>query len=100
FQVHERLRRGDAGYGPDGVVEQVQQVVVVGADQLGEQVVAAGAHDHVVDLGDGGDGVGDRPHVTGDLDADHDLAGEAQHQRVGDRDDLHHAAVQQSLYPL
>ena len=40
-----------------------------------------------------------RAHVALDRDADHGLAGEAELQRVGDRDDLHDPRLAQALDP-
>ena len=77
-----------------------EQVVVALGDDLDEQVVGAGGDHDVVDLGELGEGVGDRLERAADPDADHRLPGEAELERVGDRDDLHHAAVDQPLDAL
>ena len=65
-----------------------------------EQVERAGGDHHVVDLAQLGEPVGDRLEVARGPYADHGLAGEAELERVGDRDDLHHAGVEQPLHPL
>ena len=70
------------------------------ADHLGEQVVGAGGDHDVVDLLERGEGVGDRLDLAVDPDADHRLPGEAELERVGDRDDLHDAAVGEPLHAL
>ena len=44
--------------------------------------------------------LGDHGSVPLGADADHGLAAEADLERVGDGDDLHHAGVQQPLHPL
>jgi hypothetical protein len=76
-------------------------VVVVLADDLDEQVEGAGGDDDVVDLAMARPGR--RPPVRmspSTAHADHGLAREAQLQRVGDRDDLHDAGVEQALHAL
>ena len=78
----------------------LQQVVVVLADDLDHEVEGARGDDHVVDLGHGGQRVGDGLEVALDVDADHRLAPEAHGERVGDGDDLHHALVEQLLDAL
>ncbi len=47
-----------------------------------------------------GELVGDTVEVALDADADHGLAGEADLERIGDRDDLHDPRVEQPLDPL
>ena len=42
----------------------------------------------------------DAAEVALDLEADHRLAPEAERQRVGDRDDLHDAGLDEPLHPL
>ena len=69
-------------------------------DRLDEEVVGPGGDHDVVDLGQRGQRVGDRLQRALDPDADHRLAGEAELERVGDRDDLHDAGVEQPLDPL
>ena len=93
--------RAHAGHGADPAGDQVEQLLVAGADHLAQHVVGAGGHHHV-----------DRPppwptsaSATGcdgavDVDPDHRLAAEAELQRVGDRDDLHDAGVGEPLHPL
>ena len=75
-------------------------MVVVLADDLDQQVEAARGDDDVVDLGHLRERVGDALDVALDVDADHGLAAEAHLERVGDRDDLHDAGVEQPLHPL
>ena len=58
-----------------------------------------GDHD-VVDFVDLGQLVGDRLDVAGHRDRDHRLPGQADLHRIGDRDDLHDAGVDQPLHPL
>ena len=79
---------------------RLEQVLVALADDLGEEVVGAGGDHDVVDLVQRGERVGDRLERPRDPDPDHRLAGEAELERVGDRDDLHDAAVDQALHAL
>src|SRR6478752_199340 len=84
LQVDEGLRRLDAVDAADALVEQFDEVVVVFADDLGEDVEAAGGEHDVVDGGDLGESFGDAAAVAGDADADHRLAEEAELHGVGD----------------
>ena len=84
----------------DLVGDDLEQVLVALADDLGEDVEGAGGDHDVVDLVELGERVGHRLERAGHPDADHRLAREAELQRVGDRDDLHHAAVDEPLHPL
>ena len=77
-----------------------EQVLVVLADELDQQVERAG-HDHeVVDLGERGEAVGDGADVTLDADADHRHAPEPEHHRVGDGDDLGDPDLDQPAHAL
>ena len=76
-------------------------MVVVLADHLGEHVERARRHDDVVDLVHLGQRVGlTGPAPAVHAHADQGLPGEAHLQRVGDRDDLHDAGLQQPLHAL
>ena len=75
-------------------------MLVALADRLDEQVVGAGGDHDVVDLVELGDQVGGLEQPAADPDADHRLAGEPELHGVGDRDDLHHAALDQPLDAL
>ena len=84
----------------DPVADDLEQVLVALGDDLGQHVVGAGGDHDVVDLVERRDRVGHRLDRAGHPDADHGLAREAELHRVGDRDDLHHAAVGQPLHAL
>jgi hypothetical protein len=99
LEVDERLGGGHPRHRAD-LLEDLQQVVVVARDHLGEQVERARGDHHVVDRGDLREPVRGVLQLRRCAQADHRLAGEAQLERVGDRDDLHHARVQQPLHPL
>jgi hypothetical protein len=75
-------------------------VVVALAHDLDDDVERPGCHDDVVDLRHPRQRVGDRLDVALGADPDHRLPGEAELERVGHGDDLHHAAVEQTLYAL
>ena len=75
-------------------------MLVALTDHLGEQVEGAGRDHHVVDLLHLRELVGDRLELTHRLDPDHRLAGEAELERIGHRDHLHHTAVGQPLDAL
>ncbi len=75
-------------------------MLVVLADQFGQQVERARGADHVVDLVEGGQRVRNGLDVPLDVDPDHCLPGEADGEGVGDGDDLHHALVEQLLNSL
>ncbi len=75
-------------------------MLVVGADDLEQEVERAGGEDEVVDLGNRGESVGDGVDVTLGLDADHRLAVEAQRERVGHGDYLHDVVLDQALNAL
>ena len=75
-------------------------MVVVLADDLGEHVERPGGDHDVVDLGDRGERVGDRrtsPSTRMPIMA---CRWKPDLERVGDRDDLHDALVEQPLHPL
>ena len=80
--------------------DQLEQVLVALGDDLDQHVEGAGGDDDVVDLVERGERVGDRLERPVHPDPDHRLAREPELQRVGDRDDLHHAAVDQPLDAL
>ena len=75
-------------------------MLVVHRQDLADQVERAGGDDDVVDVGHPGQRVTDDVEITVGVDADQGLALEAGLQRVGDRDDLHDAGVEQLLHPL
>jgi len=75
-------------------------VVVILANNLKQEVERPRGQHHVVDLVHAGHLVGDLLHGAVAAQADHGLAPEAELERVGDRDDLHDAAVDQPLDPL
>src|SRR6202008_3624104 len=77
-----------------------QQVLVVLAHDLEQEVVRAGDEHDVVDFRDRRERVGDRADVTLGLDADHGLAPEPESQRVGDADDLYDVAFDQAVDAL
>ena len=65
-----------------------------------EDVVRAGRHDQVGDLGEGGDRLGDLQEPVGlAADADHRLLVEAELERIGDADDLEDAPLDQAVGP-
>ena len=66
----------------------------------GQQVEAAGGDHDVGNLGHVGDLFGHRLDVAFAPDADHCLPGKADLQRIGHRDDLHDATVEQALDAL
>src|SRR3954447_24240562 len=76
LEVEERLGAGHAGQPPQPR-EQVEHVVVVLADDLDEQVEAAGRAHQVLDLGQRLELGQRRAGVTVDPDPDHRLPGEA-----------------------
>ena len=80
--------------------DQPEQVVVALGDDLGQHVEGAGSDHDVVDLVERGERVGHRFQRPVHPDPDHGLAREPELQRIGDRDDLHHAAVDQPLDAL
>ena len=99
FEIDERVDGLHAVDRADAAAE-LDEVVVVLADHLGEQVVGAGGEHDVVGRGDRTDGLRDLGRVAAHLDAHHRLAGEAELHRVGHRDDLHDAGLLQLLNPL
>jgi hypothetical protein len=75
-------------------------VRIVLDDDLGHQVERASGDDDVVDRVDLGELVGDRLDGAAHRDGDERLAGEADLHRVGHRDDLHDARVDELLHAL
>ena len=76
---------------------ELEQVGVAGADDLHEHVESPAGECLVDDLVDPGDRLADRPgRAVGD-DAEHRHARVAEHQRVGDRDDVDHAVRDEPL---
>src|SRR4051795_3084967 len=59
LEIKEGLRPGDSGNRADPSVHQVEQMLVVLDDDLGEQIKRAGGHHDVVDLADRAEFVGD-----------------------------------------
>src|SRR4051812_42368426 len=74
LEVDERLAAPHRRDRPDAVVEQLQQAVVVRADELDDDVERPGGDHHVVDLVEGRELGGDGLDVALDVDADHGLA--------------------------
>src|SRR5579862_6081409 len=99
FEVDERLGARHARHGPDPA-QDLEQLVIVFADDLGQHVEGARADHDVVDLFHLGQLVGDLLQVTVGLDGDHRLALEAEHEGIGDRDDLHDPGLLQPLHAL
>src|SRR3954451_6324217 len=100
LEIDERLGRAHRRTAADALAHQIEQVIVVLAHDLDEQVEAARRDDDIGDFWHLGDLAGDCFDVAFTPDADHRLTGEADLQRVGDRDDLHHATVEQALHAL
>ncbi len=75
-------------------------MLVVEADDLGEQIEAPTRLDHVGDLVELGEGFRDLRRIAVDPHADHGHALEAEPERIGDGHDLHDALVDQALDPL
>ena len=71
-----------------GMEQEDSEVVVVLAHDLHQEVEGAAHDDDVVDLRDGGDGVGGGAQVPLDAQPEHRHAAEAERERVGHRDDL------------
>ena len=94
------MDRHDARDRPDPRGHQLEQVGVALADHLGEDVEATGGDDHVVDLLDVGERLGDRLARCLDDDAEHRLPGEAELERVGHGGDLHDPGVVSCLTRL
>src|SRR5687767_12255835 len=100
-ELHERLGRTDAVDAGKLLGQHAQQVVVVLAHDLAEQVVASRGDDDIGDLVQGGDLIGNRGQLSGiDLQSDERRLLEAHGQRIGDADNLHHAAADEALSAL
>src|SRR3954447_11098892 len=82
LEIEERLGPGHAGDRADAAVHEVEQVLVVLDDDLGQQVERAGGHHDVVDFADRGELVGNLLHVAAHRDGDHRLPGEPDLHRV------------------
>src|ERR1035437_3321992 len=80
---NEGLRLGDPRDGANLVVEQPDQVLVVLADDLEDDVEATRGEHHVVDLADFGEGVGNLADVAVDPQRHEGDQAEAQPQRSG-----------------
>ena len=98
-QVDERLGRAHARQRAQSIVHEVEQALVVLDHRLDEQVERTGGDDDVGDLGDRAIFSARR---SGRLprDPDHRHAPVPELQRIGDRDDLHHARLEQALHAL
>src|SRR5690606_72051 len=83
LQIDEGLGGLHAVDAADAVVEQFDEVVVVLAHDLGEDVEAAGREHDVVDGGDVAELLGDGAAVARHPDADHRLAVEAELHGIG-----------------
>ena len=90
----------NAGQRANLCVQQLEQIVVVLADDFGDHVERAGGQHHVVDRRQLRQLLRQFDAVARAADADHRLPGEAELHRIGDRDDLHDARVDQPLHPL
>src|SRR5262249_45753455 len=99
FQVHEGFGAGDGGDFAH-LAEDLQQVVVVFADDLHEKIERSRGDHDVVEFVYLGQLAGYLFEVAAALDADHGLPVEAQRHWVGHRDDLDDAAVDQKLHAL
>src|SRR5436305_883384 len=99
LEVDEGLRTGHEGHGADPA-QDLEQVIVVLADDLRQHVERAGGDDDVVDLLHVGELPGHFLQVAVGLDGDHGLPPEAERQRIGDGHDLHHAGVLEALHAL
>src|ERR1022692_3624760 len=91
FQVHEGLRTCHARNGPHAA-DDLQELVVVLADDLDEEIERPRCDDHIVDFIHAREEVGHRLDVADAPDADH--------QRVSHRDARHPSGVDQPLHPL
>jgi hypothetical protein len=100
LHVDEHLRAAHPGHGPNASPDEFEQVVVVLAHGLDEQVEAAGGDHHVVDLDHLRQLVGHRDDVAVDADADHGLPAEPELVRVRDGHDLDHACLLQAGHAL
>src|SRR5690606_38546984 len=96
----ERLGGLHALDAPDIFVQELDELVVVFAHDLGEDVEAARGEHHVVDGGDVAELLGDNTAVAGDAHADHRLAVEAELHGAGDGGDLHDAGLGELLHAL
>ena len=99
-EVDERLGRRAHRDGADLVVDEREEVVVVLAHDLDQQVERAGGEHDVDDVGDVREHVGHGADVAVDVDADHRHAVEAERQGIGDRHDLQDAGVDELLHAL
>src|SRR5690606_28127941 len=99
FEIDEGLGGADRGNGPYPA-DYVQQVLVVLADDLHHEIHRSRGQRHVADLLDGGQLVGHRLQVALALHADHGLSPETEGERIGHRDDLHHARIDEALNAL
>ena len=100
FEIDEGLRLTHVRDGPNATVDHLEQVIVVLAHDFGEDVVAAGGDDEVVDLAHRGHLLGHCFDVALDANPDHGCAREPHLHGVGDRHDLHDAGLDESLDPL
>src|SRR5215210_3874767 len=99
-QVHEGLRLADAVDGAQLLGQELEERLVVLADDLDEEVERPGSDDDVVDLREFRDRVG---HIEETValapDADHRLLLEPELERVGDADDLEDSALDEPIRP-
>ncbi len=98
LEVEERLGRDDLGQRPDAV-RHVEQPPAVGADDLDEQVEAAGRDDDVVRLLPLGELVRDDLRRPRRADPDHRLGLEAEAERVRHARDLQDALLAEPAVP-
>src|SRR5687768_17177362 len=100
-KLDECLGRADAVDPGELLRQHAQQMVVVLAHDLAEQVVAPRGDDHIRHLVQGGDLIGDGGQLSRiDLQTDERRLLEPHRQRVGDADHLHHAAADEALRAL
>src|SRR5688500_17638646 len=100
-ELDERLGRADPVDAGEPLRQHAQQVVVVLADDLAEEVVASRGDDDIRHLVQGGDLIGNPGQLSGiDLQTDERRLLEPHCQRVGDADHLHDAAADEALRAL
>jgi hypothetical protein len=99
-EVREDLEISDTGDRPNLVVDHLQELCLIGTEHLGQDVVAAGGDDQIVDGVDLGELVSDIANVDIDVDAHHRQMSQSDHRRVGDGDDLHHPSLDQPVHSL
>src|SRR5215469_10247522 len=99
FQVNKRLGRRDARDGSNAA-ENLEEVIVVLAHHLDQDVERAGREDDVVDFLHTREMSGNPLQVAAAADTDHGLAREAERHWIGHSDDLHGASIDEPLDAL